>query len=104
MNWREHPPAHFHAVYGEHEAVISIDGAVHASDLPHRALSMVPERLAVHRADELSGEVFEALRDPALFATAYQHLAMRTVAWANGVDLAPEFLLELMNTQQRQAA
>lgn len=58
----------------------------------------------VSLADELSGEVFESLRDPALFATAYQHPAMRTVAWANGVDLAPEFLLELMNTQQRQAA
>jgi hypothetical protein len=42
----------------------------------------------VNLADELSGEVFESLRDPALFATAYQHPAMRTVAWANGVDLA----------------
>jgi hypothetical protein len=43
---------------------------------------------------ELSGEVFEALRDPALFATAQQHPVMRTAAWANGADLAPEFLLE----------
>lgn len=29
----------------------------------------------VNLADELSGEVFESLRDPALFATAYQHPA-----------------------------
>jgi len=58
----------------------------------------------VSLADELSGEVFESLRDAALFATAYQHPEMRTVAWANGADLAPEFLLELMRTQQRQAA
>ena len=58
----------------------------------------------VSLADELSGEVFESLRDPALFATAYQHPVMRAVVWANGVDLAPEFLLELMNIQQRQAA
>jgi len=51
MNWREHPPAHFHAVYGEHEALITFDGAVYAGDLPHRALSMVREWLAVHRAE-----------------------------------------------------
>lgn len=58
----------------------------------------------VSLADELSGEVFECLRDTALFATPYQYPVMRTVAWANGVDLAPEFLLELMSIQQRQAA
>jgi hypothetical protein len=58
----------------------------------------------VNLADELSGEVFVPLRDPALFATAYQHSEMRTVAWANGADLAPEFLLELMRSQQQQAA
>ena len=51
MNWREHPPAHFHAVYGEYEALITLDGAVYAGDLPHRALSMVREWLAVHRAE-----------------------------------------------------
>lgn len=58
----------------------------------------------VNLANELSGEVFEALRDPAVFASAYQHPLMRTVAWPHGVDLAPEFLLELMQSQQRQAA
>jgi hypothetical protein len=46
---------------------------------------------------ELDGEVFEPLRDPAVFATAFQHPVMRTVAWPNGADLAPEFLLELMH-------
>jgi hypothetical protein len=29
---------------------------------------------------------------------------MKTVAWANGADLAPEFLLELLNSQQQRAA
>ena len=53
---------------------------------------------------ELDGDVFEALRDPAQFATAYQHPVMRTVAWANGADLAPEFLLELMRCQKVQTA
>ena len=53
---------------------------------------------------ELEGEVFEALRDPALFATADQHPVMRTVIWANGADLAPEFLLELMRAQRGERA
>jgi len=50
----------------------------------------------VDLTDELSGEVFEALQDPQNFSTAYQHPVMRTVAWKNGADLAPEFLLDLM--------
>lgn len=58
----------------------------------------------VDLSGELDGEVFDALRDPAQFATAVQHPVMKTVAWANGADLAPEFLLELMQRQQQQAA
>lgn len=58
----------------------------------------------VNLADELEGEVFGALRDPALFATANQHPVMRTCAWANGADLAPEFLCELMQAQSEQQA
>lgn len=58
----------------------------------------------VDLSDELDGEVFEPLRDPALFATAHQHPVMRTVAWANGADLAPEFLLDLMRGKVKQAA
>lgn len=53
---------------------------------------------------ELEGEMFEPLRDPALFATAHQHPIMRTVAWVNGADLAPEFLLELMRGKSQQVA
>jgi len=56
----------------------------------------------VNLADELEGEVFGALRDSALFATATQHPVMRTAAWANGADLAPEFLLELLRGQSGQ--
>jgi len=58
----------------------------------------------VDLSGELDGEVFEALRDPAVFATACQHPVMRTVAWANGADLAPEFLLDLLHSQQQKAA
>jgi hypothetical protein len=53
---------------------------------------------------ELWGEVFEPLKDRAQFATAYQHPVMKTVAWANGADFAPEFLLELLHQQSQRAA
>ena len=58
----------------------------------------------VDLSGELEGEVFEPLRDPALFSTAHQHPVMRTVAWANGADLAPEYLLDLMRGKVKQAA
>lgn len=51
-------------------------------------------------SDEIAGEVFEAIRDPAVFASASQHPVMRTVPWADGANLPPEFLLDLMRTQQ----
>lgn len=58
----------------------------------------------VDLSGELTGEVFEGLTNPAVFATAYQHPIMKTVAWDNGADLAPEFLLELLLRQQQVAA
>ena len=74
----------------------------------------LPEyRLAVHfnngengiidLSTELTGDMFAPLRGPELFATAYQHPEMRTVAWANGADLAPEFLLDLLHGRQQAA-
>lgn len=54
--------------------------------------------------DELWGEMFQPLKDAAVFATARQDDELGTVVWANGADFAPEFLLELMRKQQRQAA
>ena len=52
MNWRDHNPPHIHAVYGEHEALVSLNGKVLNGSLPKRALSLVFEWLAIHR-DEL---------------------------------------------------
>ncbi len=51
MNWRDHNPAHVHALYGDDEALVSLDGEVLAGGLPGRALSMVHEWLAIHRVD-----------------------------------------------------
>lgn len=55
-------------------------------------------------SNELWGEVFEPLRDESLFLSAHQDAVMGTVVWANGADLAPEHLLDLLQRQAREAA
>ncbi len=44
--------------------------------------------------DELDGEVFEPLRDLAIFRQVFLNLETNTIEWPNGADLAPEFLYE----------
>jgi hypothetical protein len=44
--------------------------------------------------DELYGELFEPLKDRALFRQFFVHPEFHTLAWPNGADLAPEFLYE----------
>jgi hypothetical protein len=52
MYYDDHPPAHFHVRYGEHRAILTIDGgAVLTGALPPRALGLVTEWAAVHRAE-----------------------------------------------------
>jgi hypothetical protein len=51
MRRREHPPAHFQAVHGEHVALMTLDGRVYSGALPGRALSLVREWLALHREE-----------------------------------------------------
>ena len=77
-------------------------GIIPAAPWRLRALSVLPEwQLAVTFNDGLSGivdvsvlvngldaGVFEALRDPAFFATAY--LDCGAITWPNGADLAPD--------------
>jgi hypothetical protein len=41
---------------------------------------------------ELWGEVFEPLRDPAVFREVRVDEEMGTVVWPNGADMAPETL------------
>ncbi len=54
--------------------------------------------------DQLWGEVFEPLRDEALFLSARHDDASGTVVWSNGADFAPEFLLDLMQQQNQRLA
>jgi Protein of unknown function (DUF2442) len=43
-------------------------------------------------APALEGPVFEALQDPAVFQQFRIHPEFHTLVWANGADMAPEFL------------
>jgi hypothetical protein len=53
MFWADHPPPHFHAIYGEYEAVIDILTAeIIRGQLPRRAHSLVAEWINLHH-DEL---------------------------------------------------
>ena len=52
MYFRDHSPAHFHAEYGEHGALIEIETlAVLRGDLPRRAMALVLEWAALHRQE-----------------------------------------------------
>ena len=53
MFYNDHPPAHFHARYGEFEATIEISTLnIMEGHLPPRALNLVTEWAMMHR-DEL---------------------------------------------------
>lgn len=53
MFWNEHAPPHFHALYGEHEAIIAIATLeVMRGELPRRADKLVMEWATQHQ-DEL---------------------------------------------------
>lgn len=52
MYYSDHEPAHFHAIYGEYETLIEIETlAVFRGSLPRRALALVLEWAAFHRAE-----------------------------------------------------
>ena len=52
MYWNEHQPPHFHALYGEHRAVIELATLkVVRGSLPRRAYTHVVEWVNLHRAE-----------------------------------------------------
>jgi hypothetical protein len=52
MYHNDHPPAHFHAQYAEHDAEIAIDTfEVLKGDLPNRVLGLVLEWAVLHRGE-----------------------------------------------------
>ena len=54
--------------------------------------------------DELWGEMFEPLKDPARFAEVSVHPDLETLVWPNGADFAPEFLYGLLRPGYKVSA
>jgi hypothetical protein len=123
MDYNDHSPPHFHAKYGDDQAVIRIDtGEVIEGNLSARALDrasgvvvMIPRVVevkplanfclwvcfmdgtsgTVDLAQELWGPMFEPLANPDLFHQAMVDPELETVVWPNGADLSPEFLYQM---------
>ena len=56
MFWKDHAPPHFHAKYGDFEAVITIDsGEIVEGHLPPRVLGLVQEWREYHRTELAEG-------------------------------------------------
>ena len=53
----------------------------------------------VDLSEELSGEIFEPLKDIGTFKQVYLNPDTGTIEWSNGADFAPEFLFELAQQQ-----
>ncbi|MBI4081884.1 MAG: DUF4160 domain-containing protein [Candidatus Lambdaproteobacteria bacterium] len=52
MFWHDHAPPHFHALYGEHEALIDLrELRVIRGALPRRAVALVLEWATDHREE-----------------------------------------------------
>ena len=67
-------------VVGAHSLELAFDNGVH-------------KRVCLRR--ELYGPIFEPLRAPIYFAQAFLDPDSGTVAWPNGADFAPDFLMQL---------
>lgn len=52
--YRDHAPPHFHAIYGEHEAVVAIESGAVTGYLPTRAMSLVQEWRILRKAELIS--------------------------------------------------
>jgi hypothetical protein len=53
MYFRDHPPPHFHAIYGDYEAVVEIRTGAATGRLPKRALAHVQDWRVLHEAELL---------------------------------------------------
>ena len=53
---------------------------------------------------ELTGGIFEALKDQTYFRSFAFHPQFGSIEWANGADFAPEFLYDLAKATGQQSA
>ena len=64
MYYRDHEPAHFHAVYGEFEITVQIRTGVVTGRFPRRALNLVLEWYALHKGELLQNWLWAEAKKP----------------------------------------
>ena len=64
MFYRDHAPAHFHAMYGDYEITVTIETGVVTGRFPRRALRHVLEWYELHKDDLLEDWEFAQARRP----------------------------------------
>jgi len=64
MFYRDHAPAHFHAVYGEYEITVDIETGVVRGEFPRRALRHVLEWYEDHKQELLEDWRLAGKRQP----------------------------------------
>lgn len=58
MYWDDHAPPHFHAIYGDHQAIIDIRGlSISEGNLPRRATQLVLDWAELYQAELLENWV-----------------------------------------------
>jgi hypothetical protein len=108
MRYRDHPPPHFHAEYGEYELAVGIMPII-------QGVEVEPEfTLRVTFADGVSGiirlrdaiqqgGVFARLADPAVFAQVSVGDRGRSLEWPGQIDLCADALwLEIQSSNSRR--
>jgi hypothetical protein len=64
MFYREHAPAHFHAIYGDYQITVGIETGEVEGKFPKRALRLVLEWLDLHREELLEDWLLAEQRKP----------------------------------------
>lgn len=65
-NNNEHNPPHFHAYYGDYEAVFSLDGEIISGEFPRKQTRLVQAWVEVH-SDELAANWVLAVNSEPIF-------------------------------------
>jgi len=77
---------------------IEVLDAKYLVDYKIRLLFSTGESKIVDLSEELTGKVFEPLKDKSYFQSF--KIKYNTIEWSNGADFAPEFLFELGKKQE----
>jgi hypothetical protein len=97
LYWRDHNPPHIHFTYGDYEqgdrTMLKIVDAEYVGNYELLITFNDGSRKLADLKPYLTGEVFSELLDHDKFIQ--YGLTGYTIEWANGADLAPEFLYDI---------